>query len=161
MSDIAVRRGGCGPDCVEGILRGLPEWFGIEAALVEYVEQARVLPTYAAVADGRAVGVALVRRHSEHAAEIVLLAVARTHHRRGIGRRLLARIEADLAGDGVEFLQAKTLGLSHPAPEYEHTRRFYAAVGFRALEELEGLWPDNPCLLMVKHLPAAVRDIRP
>lgn len=46
----------------------------------------------------------------------------------------------------------KTLGPSHPSPEYAATRRFYEACGFRGLEELHDLWPDNPCLIMVKPL---------
>ena len=52
---------------------------------------------------------------------------------------------------GVEFVQVKTLGPSHPSEGYAATRRFYGAVGFRPLEELHGLWAaGNPCLIMVR-----------
>jgi len=38
-----------------------------------------------------------------------------------------------------------------PDTGYEKTRRFYASAGFLPLEEIRGLWPENPpCLLMVK-----------
>jgi hypothetical protein len=41
---------------------------------------------------------------------------------------------------------------SQPDQGYQQTRAFSAAAGFRPLEELHGLWPGNPCLIMVKAL---------
>jgi ribosomal protein S18 acetylase RimI-like enzyme len=73
-------------------------------------------------------------------------------HRRGIGRALVETLEADLIADGVELLQVKTLGPSLPDASYDQTRRFYRRMGFRPLEEIGGLWPGNPCLIMVKVL---------
>jgi ribosomal protein S18 acetylase RimI-like enzyme len=152
------------PATVARLLRMLPEWFGIEASNAAYVESARELPTYLArhrpeqvprgAAPAEPVGVLLARRHFPSSAEIYLLAVDPAVHRHGVGRALVTALEADLAADGVEWLQVKTLGPSHPSAEYERTRRFYAALGFRPLEEIHGLWPDNPCLIMVKVLPA-------
>jgi hypothetical protein len=52
------------------------------------------------------------------------------------------------------LLQVKTLGPSRPGIHYEPTRRFYTRMGFLPLQELLGLWPANPCLLMAKLLPA-------
>lgn len=153
MDAVEIRRVEAVPEAVRSLLRGLPEWFGIEEAIEHYIEEARSLPTYAALASGDVVGACLVKRHSERAAEIYLIAVERGHHRQGVGRSLMEAVEADLAGDGVEFLQVKTLGASHPSPEYAATRRFYEALGYRWLEETEDLWPGNPCLIMVKHLP--------
>jgi len=60
--------------------------------------------------------------------------------------------EAYLRDRGVEYLQVKTLGPSDPDPGYARTRAFYEARGFVPLEELHGLWEDNPCLLLVKRL---------
>src|SRR5665647_302175 len=77
------------------------------------------------------------------------------HHRAGIGRRLVAAAEAELAADGVWLLQVKTLGPSDPDPSYRGTRGFYAAMGFAPLEELPDLWPGNPCLILVKTLAPA------
>jgi GNAT superfamily N-acetyltransferase len=73
-------------------------------------------------------------------------------HRRGIGRALVAALEADLIAVGVKFLQVKTLGPSSPDPGYERTRQFYASAGFEPLEETADLWPGNPCLIMIKAL---------
>lgn len=150
-----VRRTDAIPDEVERILRDLPDWFGIESSLLAYVEAARHLPTQAAFdAAGRVVGVCLLKRHGPATAEIELLAVLRDHHRRGVGRRLLAAVEDDLRAGGARFLTVKTLGRAEPSEEYDRTRRFYEAVGFVDLEEfVEGeLWPHHACLLMVKHL---------
>jgi ribosomal protein S18 acetylase RimI-like enzyme len=97
-------------------------------------------------------GVLLTVRHFPRAAEIYLLAVDPAVHRRGAGRALVTALESDLGADDVEFLQVKTLGPSHPDPGYVRTRQFYASVGFQPLEEITGLWPENPCLIMIKTL---------
>jgi ribosomal protein S18 acetylase RimI-like enzyme len=99
--------------------------------------------------------VLLAHRHFPQAAEIYLMAVDPAVHRRGAGRALVSALEADLIADGVEFLQVKTLGPSYQDVGYERTRRFYAAVGFQPLEEIHGLWPENPCLIMIKRLPTS------
>jgi GNAT superfamily N-acetyltransferase len=144
------------PAAVEALLRGLPEWFGIESSIREYVDAAGRLPTYLGFVSGegaeRPVGCLLVRRHFPASAEIHLMAVARELHRTGIGRALVAAAEADLAADGVRWLQVKTLGPSRPDAAYAATREFYTALGFEPLEEFAELWPGNPCLLMVKAL---------
>jgi len=138
----------------ERILRELPEWFGIESALQDYVAAAARLPGFVARLDAEVVGVALVERHFDQAAELHLLAVAPAHHRSGIGRRLVESVVSALAADGVSLLQVKTLGASDPSEHYARTRRFYEAAGFLPLEELRDLWPGNPCLVMVRSLVA-------
>jgi len=153
--DVRVETVGHWPDAVAALLRDLPEWFGIEASVRAYIEAARSLPGAAAVAGEEVVGVCLVRRHTDVAAEIDLLAVRRDLHRQGIGRQLLARVEADVRADGVKLLQVKTFGPSGESKEYERTRAFYGACGFLPLEERTDIWgPENPCLISVKPLAA-------
>lgn len=153
--ELAVARSDPDPRAAERLLRLLPNWFGIESSTQEYVEDARHLPTYLAAAAGQPpVGILLVRRHFPEAAEVHLMAVDPAWHRRGIGRRLLAAAERDLSADDVRLLQVKTLSASRPDPNYGRTREFYLAMGFLPLEELLDLWPDNPCLVMVKPLAA-------
>jgi GNAT superfamily N-acetyltransferase len=149
---VRVTSGRCDPAAVERLLRALPGWFGIEDSIVSYVEDAATMDTYLAERDGAVVGALLAVRHFPAAAEIHLMAVAPEQHRRGVGRALVAALEADLTRDGVRFLQVKTLGPSRPNPEYDRTREFYSAVGFTPLEEHPDLWPGNPCLVMVKAL---------
>lgn len=150
--DIVLRvvESGAGPIC-RTILESVPEWFGIPEANDDYVAQADRTPTTVASIDGRDVGLLNLVHHSPYAAEVHLMAVVREHHRRGIGRRLLEHAERQLAWAGVEFLQVKTLSPSRKDPNYERTRAFYLAYGFRVLEEFPTLWdPSNPALQLVK-----------
>jgi GNAT superfamily N-acetyltransferase len=151
-----VTSGEPAPDTVERLLRMLPGWFGIESSVLEYVAASRTLPAYLAWPDGRQAtqpsGVLLAVRHFPASAEIYLMAVDPAWHRRGAGRALVAAVEADLNPQGVEFLQVKTQGPARPDAGYEKTRQFYADVGFRPLEEIHGLWPGIPCLIMIKSL---------
>lgn len=153
-ADFVVERSGSHPADVERILRGLPEWFGIEQSLRDYVDDARRLPTYLARdPEGAVVGVLLVKRHFPSAAEVHLMAVDRAWHRRSVGRALLRALESDLAAEGVHFLQVKTLSASRSDENYARTREFYLAQGFTPLEEFSDLWDEhNPCLQLVKTL---------
>jgi GNAT superfamily N-acetyltransferase len=161
-----VTSGEPAPDTVERMLRMLPGWFGIESSVLEYVAASRALPAYLAWPDGgqaaQPSGVLLAVRHFPVSAEIYLMAVDPACHRRGAGRALVAALEADLIPQGVEFLQVKTQGPGRPDAGYEKTRQFYADAGFRPLEEIHGLWPGIPCLIMIKSLqrenPAGVPD---
>ena len=139
---------------VEALLRQLPEWFGVEEALARYVDNARHLLTWVAVMEGATVGACTMRDHGSGTAEIDVLAVRPDLHRRGVGRRLLAVAEQELREAGIERIQVKTLGASRVSEGYERTRRFYEAVGYALVEEFPAgtIWPNAPCLLMIKHL---------
>ena len=137
----------------EPILRALGEWFGIEEALVDYVKDTDVLPTFVAATNDGPAGFLTIKRHFPKAAEIHVMGILPGLHRQGIGRALLDRAEAWLCSDGVEYLQVKTLSAARPNEAYGRTRAFYTAMGFRPLEEFKTLWSEaNPCLLLVKKL---------
>jgi len=151
---VKIASGSQWPAEVDAILRELPEWFGIEQSVLDYVDAARNLPTTAALHGDEVVGVCLVHRHTPVAAEIELLAVRPAWHRHGVGRRLVDAVETELVAAGVELLQVKTRGPSAPSQEYERTREFYVALGFLPLEERTDIWgAENPCLILVKPLP--------
>jgi GNAT superfamily N-acetyltransferase len=134
------------------VLAALPGWFGIEEAVDRYVRDVADLPTFAVGRDG----FLALKLHTEAAAEIYVMGVRPARHQRGIGTELLDAAEAFLRDRGVEYLQVKTLGPSEPSEHYAATRSFYAARGFRPLEELTAIWGEaNPCLIMVKHLACA------
>jgi coenzyme F420-0:L-glutamate ligase/coenzyme F420-1:gamma-L-glutamate ligase len=136
----------------EVVLRDLPEWFGIEESTRQYVEDAAKLPTFAVEPD---LGFLCLEQHTPAAAELYVMGVRRTQHRRGIGRALVEAAESWCREHRVRYLHVKTLGPSRESRGYRATRAFYEAVGFVALEELHGLWSEgNPTLILVK-------DVRP
>ncbi len=137
----------------EPILRALPEWFGIEEALLDYVNDTDVMPTFVAASDDGPAGFLTIKRHFPGAAEIHVMGILPGLHRKGIGEALLDRAEAWLRAESVEFLQVKTLSPARLNEAYERTRAFYIAMGFQPLEEFKTLWCEaNPCLLLVKKL---------
>lgn len=137
----------------EALMRALPEWFGIEQALLDIARDAESQTVWVARDADRIVGCIAIKLHNEFTAEMALLAVRPDHHRTGIGRRLVLTAESWLRARGIEYLSVKTLGPSRPDPGYERTRRFYAAMGFRPVEETTAVWgPDTPCLIMIKRL---------
>ncbi len=137
----------------ETILRALPNWFGIEEAVQQYVKDIDQLPTFLACDNRRAMGFLSVKLHNPQAAELYVMGVLPEAHHQGIGSRLVAAAEDFLRKQGVEYFQVKTLGPSHPDPGYARTRAFYMAVGFCPIEEFPLLWDENnPCLIMVKKI---------
>ncbi|MFN0136901.1 MAG: GNAT family N-acetyltransferase [Phycisphaerae bacterium] len=136
----------------EQILRSVPDWFGIEESLLQYVADCARYPTFLAEIDGAAAGFVTLHRHFAESAEIHCIAVRREHHRRGIGRAMIEHAEGLCRRDGVRFLQVKSQGPSRPCEHYELTRKFYLGMGFVPLEELIGYWGRNPCLIMIKSL---------
>ena len=136
------------------ILRALPEWFGIEAAIVNYTRAVESMPMFVAENDsGEAVGFPSLDFHNEYNAEIHVIAVLPQHHGKGLGTDLVKAAEARARKNGARYLTVKTLSPSRPNEEYEKTRRFYHSVGFVPLEEFKTLWGEaNPCLLMIKSL---------
>jgi GNAT superfamily N-acetyltransferase len=136
----------------EEILRSLPEWFGIEEAILQYRRDIEALESYVAENEGRIQGFLTLKHHNTSTSEIQVLAVREEVHGRGIGRALIEHAERLLSSRSVEYLEVKTLGPSRPNAHYERTRSFYVATGFRPVEE-NSLWgPVNPCLILIKHL---------
>lgn len=139
-------------DC-EQILRALPDWFGLEDALQGYAATIPSLPTFLAKADAQTVGFLSLKQHNPYAAEIYVMGVLPTFQHGGIGRALVEKAEAYAKGQNIEYLQVKTLGPSNNDANYAQTRAFYAALGFRPLEEFSQIWDENnPCLIMVKKI---------
>lgn len=141
------------PQVCEEILRSLPEWFGIEEAIIALTKESTVLPTFHARVGKEPIGLLTVKNHFPESAEIHLMAVRKEWHRKGVGGMLLKAAENWLSESKVKILQVKTLGESRESIEYERTREFYEKMGFMKIEELYDFWPQgNPCLIMVKYL---------
>lgn len=155
---LEIRTSGSGALCRQ-LLDEHPDWFGIPAAVDEYVVRAERATAVVAIVNRLEVGLLALVRHTGFAAEIDVTAVKPDHHRRGIGRGMLDRAEALLARDGVEYLQVKTLADTVEYEPYARTRAFYAACGFRPLQVCPDLWdPENPALQLVKRLQSSQAD---
>lgn len=152
--DIRLLAPGVASAFVGPVLRSVPEWFGIEESTQMYIRKAGQLPTWGAVAEGAPAGFVTIARPFPESADVYCMAVARAMHRRGVGSALLAHVEDALRRDGVKYLQVKTQGPSKPCAEYARTLEFYRHAGFARLEEVRGLWPGLPCLILVKSLNA-------
>ena len=133
-------------------MRSLPEWFGIEEAIIRYRHDIESMDSYLASIDGTLAGFITLKFHNEFSAEIQITAVKKPYHRNGVGKEMVQFAEKKALERRIKFLQVKTLGSSHPDLNYKNTRYFYLAQGFLPLEE-NFLWGKaNPCLIMVKHL---------
>nr|WP_281363934.1 GNAT family N-acetyltransferase [Microbacterium immunditiarum] len=130
----------------------MPEWFGIEDAVHNYVNMAARLESHIASLEGVTVGVALVERHFAHSAELALIAVHADHRASGIGRRLVEAVEDSLRGEGCRFLEVHTVGPSYEDAGYAATRAFYDSVGFTPMHEFHKLDWDGPTLILIKTL---------
>lgn len=133
----------------ERILRALPQWFGVEPALLAYAADAQVLPNLVAMADGIPVGFVNLRQHNAVTLEINCIAVVPAHHGQGIGTALVNAAADWWSGRGGKLLQVKTIGPSRLDLNYARTRAFYVARGFLPVEEFMQVWPGYPCLLLV------------
>jgi len=137
----------------EKILRQLPEWFGIEESLLEYIENVKQKMFYAAYDGENVVGFICIKYHNQYTADIHLIGMLKQYHRRGIGKELVAVAEKKLVENGYKMFMVKTLGESADYEFYNRTREFYRSVGFYPLEEFKEIWDEeNPCLIMAKSL---------
>jgi GNAT superfamily N-acetyltransferase len=140
------------PGAVEVILRGLPQWFGIEEAIENYVRSAAELDSFLAIRDGNVVGVALVERHFPQSAELSLIAVAASERGSGVGTALVEEVASTLLAEGARLLEVHTVGPSFEDAAYSETRAFYARVGFLPLHEFPALDWDGPTLILIRPL---------
>lgn len=130
------------------VLEALPAWFGIPESREEYIRESASMPLWAA----DDVGFIAMKVTSPYTAEVYVMGVMQPFHRCGVGRMLMQALEAHARQTGYEYLQVKTVAAGC-YPEYDRTRMFYEACGFRALEVFPTLWDEqNPCLIMVKAL---------
>jgi GNAT superfamily N-acetyltransferase len=142
----------CGEVC-EPILRALPEWFGIEKSLIQYVKDADSMPTMLVNDGDDVVGFLIIKKHFPESADIHCMGILPKYHRTGTGKVLIHALEKHLKEEGVKILQVKTVSADRDCDAYAKSRAFYYAVGFIPLEVFPTLWDEaNPCLLFVKVL---------
>jgi RimJ/RimL family protein N-acetyltransferase len=139
------------PQCV-AVLRELPQWFGIEDAILDYAKDLETLDGYVAALAGEVVGFVGLKRYGDQSVEINVIGVRPAHRGRGLGTSLLQHVEAHATTAETQLLHMKTLAPSHSDPNYAQTRAFWEARGFLPMDA-HLLWgPENPCQVMVKPL---------
>jgi ribosomal protein S18 acetylase RimI-like enzyme len=135
------------------ILRELPEWFGIEEGIVEYINGVINTDYYVAYDLNIPIGFISIKSNNIYTSEIYVIGVKKEYQNRGIGKMFLEASQQVLINNKVKFLMVKTLGESHPDKHYKNTREFYNKAGFYPLEEINEIWGEkNPCLIMVRSL---------
>jgi catechol 2,3-dioxygenase-like lactoylglutathione lyase family enzyme/GNAT superfamily N-acetyltransferase len=135
------------------ILRALPEWFGIESAILSYTSDVTEMDTWVVSTNGDPIGFLSINKHNNQAAEIHVMGIIKDYHKHGFGRKLIEIAEQSLVEENFKFLTVKTLAESHPDQNYAMTRKFYLNMGFIPLEEFKTLWNEhNPCLFLVKKI---------
>lgn len=135
------------------IIRALPNWFGIESAIVDYVNDVKEMPTWAAYFGQQAAGFISINKHNSSTAEIHVIGVSEKYHQQGLGKSLIQETEKALNLQNYKYLTVKTLSELRVDEYYEKTRQFYLAVGFAPVEVFKTLWGEhNPCLLMIKNI---------
>lgn len=153
MQILQIEQAGEKAQIAEDVLRTLPDWFGIESALQDYVKDSQTMLFWAALEQERPIGFVVLKPHNADTAEVYVMGVIPTCHRLGAGRRLIEHCQAFWAAQGGAFLTVKTLDASAKSDGYERTRAFYRGMGFRPLEVFPLLWDEsNPCLLMAKSI---------
>lgn len=75
-------------EIASSILRSLPNWFGIEESVCEYITESSRMPFFAAFEDNSAVGFVSIKKNDSYTAEIYVIGVKNFCHRKGIGRKL-------------------------------------------------------------------------
>ena len=138
----------------ESILRNLPDWFGNEKSLCDYIERVSKLQFWAAISEkGDCIGFISIKVHYEHTGEIYVCGVLPNHHKQGVGKELYRLAEDYLVMYGCKYIIVKTLSELAQYEPYDKTRGFYLRIGFEPLITLTEMWDDeNPCLVMIKEL---------
>jgi ribosomal protein S18 acetylase RimI-like enzyme len=135
------------------VLRKLPEWFGNEKSLQEYVDTVHKYPFWATFDNNNCIGFFSVKIHYNRTGDIYVCGIDPNYHRKGIGTLLYKAIENYFIKNACEYIIVKTLSEINSDKNYAKTRHFYKKMGFNELITLTEMWDENnPCLIMIKYI---------
>lgn len=117
------------------ILRALPNWFGIESSIVDYVKEVQSFPFWTAFDGEKPIGFAALKKHNPYTSEVYVMGVLKEYHRHGVGRELIQSCEAYCAENQIMYLTVKTLDESRENHSYEKTRKL-SFDGFSSLRSI-------------------------
>ena len=135
------------------ILRKLPEWFGIEESLLEYVSTVKKYPFWAAFNEENCIGFFSGKIHHNRTGDIYLCGVDPKYHGNGIGTLLFKEMENYFIKSNCKYIIVKTVDEMDIEKHYGKTVKFYKSIGFEKLITLPEMWDENnPCLIMIKDI---------
>lgn len=133
------------------LVASLPEWFTPDD--LETVREVIGPPGVVAVDKADTIVGLLVWEQRSDEWEICWIAVARRLHRRGLGRRMLARVVERAVAAGVERIRVQTVADTTDCEPYVPTRAFYVDNGFTLVSIEPNGWPDGmDKAVYVRHL---------
>ena len=137
----------------ENILRKLPEWFGNEESLINYINTVLEYPFWAAFDNSNCIGFFSCKIHYNRTGDIYVCGVDPDYHGKGIGTLLYKEMEKYCLKNNYEYIIVKTLSELAKYEPYIKTKEFYEKMGFKELLTLTEIWDEeNPCLIMIKSL---------
>ena len=140
-------------ECTNTILRKLPEWFGIEESIQEYVNTVYKYPFWAAFDKDNCIGFFSGKIHYNRTGDIYVCGIDPEYHGKGIGTLLYKELENYFIRNACDYVIVKTLSEKNADTNYAKTRNFYKKIGFKELLTLTEMWDtNNPCLIMIKNL---------
>jgi ribosomal protein S18 acetylase RimI-like enzyme len=113
------------------ILRKLPEWFGNEEALLEYVNTVNKYPFFAAFDEENCIGFFSGKIHYNRTGDIYVCGIAPEYHGKGIGTLLYKELEKYFIENSCEYVIVKTLSEVSQYEPYLKTKKFYTKMGFK------------------------------
>ena len=138
---------------VEIILRKLPDWFGNENSLKNYVQTVVEYPFWAALDEDKCIGFISGKIHYNRTGDIYVLGIDPQYHGKGIGTLLYKELEKFCIKNSCEYIIVKTLSEIVEDENYLKTKKFYIKMGFKELLTLIEMWDEeNPCLIMIKDI---------
>jgi len=139
------------------ILRKLPEWFGNETALENYINTVSEYPFWAAFDGAKCIGFFSGKIHYNRTGDIYVCGIDPEYHRKRIGTILYNELEKYCVKNGCEYLIVQTLSETVQYEPYLRTIKFYKKLGFKELISFREYWDkENPLLIMIKNLDPAV-----
>ena len=135
------------------ILRKLPEWFGNEKSLVEYINTVKNKHFFAAFDNENCIGFFSGKIHYNRTGDLYVLGIDPNYHGIGIGTLLYKELEKYFIDKKCEYIIVKTLSEVAEYKPYLKTKEFYKKMGFKELITLTEMWDkENPCLIMIKNI---------
>ena len=134
------------------ILEALPEWFEVEESREKYISECADQIFLAAKENGTNAGFLCLKETGRDTVEVAVMGVLKSHHRNGLGRRLIEKAKEIAMDNGYSFMQVKTVQMGK-YDDYDKTNLFYQSCGFKEFEVFPTLWDiDNPCQVYVMSL---------